>query len=677
MKSLVKKATSLLIATLLAFGVMSGITPAFADEIVATGQHEALAKNNKTATQLDDDLTTNISLSFPGKEDVLAQDIVFVLDKSGASDATGIDAQARQFLDDIKQQADDKGLNIKVGIVNFYYAGKVRQELTDVVNNYDDIQNKLKSSVLGFGTNMHAGLLAAKKMLDEDTAVTAKNKHIILISDGATYLYSKNNDYNKAYTRSFNPKKQKDPTKYHDKRDLQGGIWEYQSREYNLPNDWKKFSDGSNFVFSTASASNGNIKKLGQYLDYYREQEKDSAANWAQYDYAYTLFSRRTGGGSNGVVLPIENNVPANIDIAFIKADDVFQEMVNAGYQMNVYYKNKADFNGSLFLKYLARNSNHGELNTDFEQLKKEVLEKVATGSTVVDYVGKDFDFVNDDKELSLEVADETLNAEKITDTTLGKDDAHFGFGKQEDGTYRFELIYQKADAQNGNKEKLILKINETVYPKTAVTLNYQEKLVNVPTQAGTHILNTNESATLKPVDANGKEGDDVTFPIPQVEYVAKTMNSTVTFMNGTKNYASAKVETGKAIDTDTLTDQSMPQDPTKAGYVFKEWNTKEDGTGTTFTGDTIVYSDITVYAVYTKIADPVPNPPTVEPKPQPETVVPAPEKKISNASAKKPGAIVKTGALATLPVSLTALGLVIAGLGILMRKRAMEKNNK
>lgn len=191
MKSLVKKATSLLIATLLAFGVMSGITPAFADEIVATGQHEALAKNNKTATQLDDDLTTNISLSFPGKEDVLAQDIVFVLDKSGASDATGIDAQARQFLDDIKQQADDKGLNIKVGIVNFYYAGKVRQELTDVVNNYDDIQNKLKSSVLGFGTNMHAGLLAAKKMLDEDTAVTAKNKHIILISDGATYLYSK------------------------------------------------------------------------------------------------------------------------------------------------------------------------------------------------------------------------------------------------------------------------------------------------------------------------------------------------------------------------------------------------------------------------------------------------------------------------------------------------------
>lgn len=659
MKSLVKKTTNLLIATLVTFGVMTGTTQAFADDTAATGQHEALAKNNKTATKLDSQLTTNISLSFPGKEDVLAQDVVFVLDKSGASDATGIDAKAQQFLTDIKQQADEKGLNIKVGIVNFYYAGKVHQELTDVVKNYDDIQNKLKSSVVGFGTNMHAGLLAAKKMLDEDATVTTKNKHIILISDGATYLYSKNNDYKTAYTRSFNPNKQKDPSKYVDKRDLQGGIWEYQSREYNLANDWKKFSDGSNFVFSTASAFNGSIKKLGEYLDYYRQQEQDISKNWSQYDYAYNFFSRRKGGGTKGIVVPIEHNAPANIDIAFIKADDVFQEMVNAGYQMNVYYKNKADFNGSLFLKYLARKSNNGELNTDFEQLKKEVLEKVATGSTVVDYVGKDFDFVNNDKELSLKVANDTLNAEKIRDTTLGKDDAHFGFGKKTDGTYRFELIYKKADAQDSNKEKLILKINETVYPKTAVTLNYKEKLVNVPTQAGTHVLNTNESATLNPMDANGKEGDAVSFPVPQVEYVVKAMNSTVTFKDGDKTHATVKVETGKAIDTDALTDQSMPQDPTKATYAFKEWNTKEDGTGTAFTGDTLVNSDIPVYAIYTKNPEPVPG------------------KEIPNTPVKKSAALPKTGAPAALPLMLSALSLVITGLGILMRKRAMEENNK
>nr|WP_234992736.1 InlB B-repeat-containing protein [Varibaculum vaginae] len=260
---------------------------------------------------------------------------------------------------------------------------------------------------------------------------------------------------------------------------------------------------------------------------------------------------------------------------------------------------------------------------------------------------------------MSLKVANDTLNAEKITDTTLGKDDAHFGFGKKTGGTYRFELIYKKADAQDSNKEKLILKINETVYPKMAVALNYQEELVNVPAQAGTHILNTNESATLKPVDANGKEGDAVSFPVPQVEYVAKDTNSTVTFMNSAEKYAFVKVETGKAIDTDALTDQSMPHDPMKAGSAFKEWNTREDGTGTAFTGDTTVNSDITVYAIYTN------NPKSV------------PGKEIPNAPVKKSAALPKTGASLTLPVSLTALGLVITGLGILMKKRAREENNK
>ena len=163
----------------------------------------------------------------------------------------------------------------------------------------------------------------------------------------------------------------------------------------------------------------------------------------------------------------------------------------------------------------------------------------------------------------------------------------------------------------------------------------------------------------MKPVDANGKNGDAVDIPVPQVEYVAKVTSSTVTFMNGTRNYASAKVETGKAIDTDALTDQSMPQDPMKAGYAFKEWNTKEDGTGTAFTGDTIVNSDITVYAIYTK---------------KPDSVT---EKKIPNASVKNPGALPNTGESITLPLSLTALCLVITGLGILMRKRAMEENNE
>lgn len=79
-----------------------------------------------------------------------------------------------------------------------------------------------------------------------------------------------------------------------------------------------------------------------------------------------------------------------------------------------------------------------------------------------------------------------------------------------------------------------------------------------------------------------------------------KQIRSTVTFKNSDDaELARVKVETGKAIDTDGLKDQSMPEHPMKSGYTFKEWNTKKDGTGAVFTGASIVDEDTTVYAVY------------------------------------------------------------------------------
>ncbi len=41
---------------------------------------------------------------------------------------------------------------------------------------------------------------------------------------------------------------------------------------------------------------------------------------------------------------------------------------------------------------------------------------------------------------------------------------------------------------------------------------------------------------------------------------------------------------------------------PEKEDYVFKEWNTKADGTGTTITSNTRAYSDLTVHAIWLQI---------------------------------------------------------------------------
>ena len=493
-----KRTVAVCAVAALTFGVSVTTPPqATADEVVgATDQSAALTQNVKTATALDENLETKVTLSFPGQREAEPADVVFVLDKSGASAQTDIFKQAKAFLEEINQKAKADGLNIKVGVVLFNKMGNVQLPLTDVATGYDDILNAMNSSVRS-GTNMHAGLLAAKSILDADTAVKAENKHMILISDGATYLYCKDGDFTKPYTRSFGS--------VEGGRNMMGGIWEWQSREYHTNNAWKKFSDGSNFIFSQAMTS---PEKLGEYLAYYRDQYENSDSNWAQYDYEYTAIAANTGTTNP---IPVDVTAPCNIDVAFWSTDDTFQSMVNAGYDMNVYYKNAADFDGQVFLKYLTRNSNNGELNTDFDKLKAKLVDKIAAGSTVEDTIGANFDFVNDPAKIRLTANGEKLSPEKIDATT-------YGFGKNNDGTYRFTLKYQA-----GENEKLTLTLNEAAAPSRPVMLEYSELLVNKPTEPGTHTLKVNESAVLHPIDGNGVAGEAYEFPVPTVDYtVAK-----------------------------------------------------------------------------------------------------------------------------------------------------------
>ncbi|ADB13550.1 repeat protein [Gardnerella vaginalis 409-05] len=197
------------------------------------------------------------------------------------------------------------------------------------------------------------------------------------------------------------------------------------------------------------------------------------------------------------------------------------------------------------------------------------------------------------------------------------------------------------------------------------------------------------------PQEASGKDSNlaanDSQYKIQYTFNVVKPAQSTVTFKDGDKTHATVKVETGKAIDTDALTNESMPKKPTKAGYTFKEWNTKEDGKGETFTGASIVNGDMTVYAIYTK--DPVPNPdptpnppaptptPSPNPEPNPTPNQPASELKLQpQTPAPQPqpekhiGMIPKTGESASFAGLLAVLGFSIAGLALLLKKKMMKK---
>lgn len=513
---------------------------------------------SKTAEALDDNLETKVTLSFPGKEDQLGSDIVFVLDKSGASDWSGIYEQAKEFLDYVKTQADEKGLDVKVGVVLFNYKGNVAIPLSDISTSYDEIIDAMSTSVY-HGTNMHAGLLAGKEMLDNDTSVPASRKHLVLISDGATYLYSKDGDYTTCYSRSFgDPTLQTNPEtgEAYGGIDRQGGIWEFYSRDYNV--DYA--DDGSEGMAFYQVISDPD--KLGTYLDLKRQQGADT---FDEYDFVYGYDNGQTIPYANRTsLIPISTTAVANIDKAYVFSDDTFQAIAAEGYHTYVYYRNTADFDGSAFLQYLVRNTNNYQLDTDFADLENAVVNLISAGSSVDDQIGGDFDFVSDETKISLKIGDETLQTVKLSDT-------EYGFGTPTDGVYPFLLTYTAGDQEN-----LHLAINQTVLASKPLTLTYSEILVNVPTESGTYQFDTNESAVLNCVDSTGNSAGTITFPVPQVTYTVseEEESSESEEDSGTEEDNGTEEDSGTEGSSETVEDSEVEQ----SGETIEDSETEGSG---------------------------------------------------------------------------------------------------
>lgn len=86
-----------------------------------------------------------------------------------------------------------------------------------------------------------------------------------------------------------------------------------------------------------------------------------------------------------------------------------------------------------------------------------------------------------------------------------------------------------------------------------------------------------------------------------QWEWEGKTYKVTFDVNEGNGSNTDVTVTEGETVGS------KMPTDPTKNQAIFAGWNTKQDGSGTAFTKDTVVNADITVYAQWKddKLVDP------------------------------------------------------------------------
>ena len=501
-----RKALSFLLCLVLIVGILPV-------SVLADGTEKPVldVSRSKTATALTSDWTSEVTLSLPSAEEKLDSDIVFVLDKSESGSETK--KKAIDLLDNIYTNLFD-GENkvngtVRVGVVNYAGIAEISSDFVDIstASGLENAKTAVSAKPQGqnghwHGTNMHAGLLAAKELLEKSTA-PEKRRYLILVGDGVTYLYCHDNDYQTAWTRAY------------DANDC--GMLQALSTQYG------------DSAFHSCPQNDFSI----WYQNICTRMQDGTSDSADTYDYITTYPTQENypmPAESGKQVLP-KKTLISNVEKSLYLTAHLYQELAEK-YSCYSVWNGRYGEGASTqylwavaFMNYLAEQSNGGNVSTAFTAIKNDILYAVGAGSQVVDTMGEKFDF-GGLKTMTLTVGDDTLtgtiNNDTITFAHNGNDNAYV-------------IVYNKAT------DSFTWTINENVSNFAPVKLTYTVKLTKPETTEGTYgvtdldgnqyedatneaydpddALYTNESTVLTPKDSAGNTGAGLPFPKPSVSY--------------------------------------------------------------------------------------------------------------------------------------------------------------
>ena len=487
--------------------------------------HSKSKEATNLVKQSDGTYTSDVTLTLPSVEEAPVYDVVFVLDKS--TSATLKD-QAKEMLQKLQKQIAGTQTTIKVGVVIFDQKAKTT-ELIDLTTGYTELENAIQQTTSS-GTNTHAGLLAGKALLDNDTDVAADHKYLIFVSDGITYMY---NAEPTAIALQGGDQTETDGSDAFAGPDN----WPTKYGSNDAPGNWKTWLEGISTLIQTDRDT--------YELPYAQTDSKLQKTTWLPY-------TERM-------------NHATAVDKALYLTNEAYQSAKTAGYHcyaMEAEGKAGKDFPwGPSFMSYLA-----GGKEVSFEDIHNDIYYLLSEGSTVEDVIGYgtdnrgnayNFDFVNDMSKLTLKVGTETLEATDLSlDLSYGdaNETARYGFApnrvqittdtdqsnipEQDPYSYDYVLHYYQNGKDGNSDECFVWDINVPVSKFAPVSLTYQVKLTNAQTASGTYgtydkngsqkkdSLYTNKSATLYPVDSDGVRGIPENFQKPTVSYTVSGGNS-------------------------------------------------------------------------------------------------------------------------------------------------------
>lgn len=496
---------------------------------------------DKTATELDNNFNSRVTLSLPSAEKELVSDVVFVLDKSSCEE--DVTTEALAMLADLGASVKDTGASIKVGAVQFAGRAVVSCELTELTEEAiaegGAIYSGLKDGKIKSGTNLQAGLLKAQKMLEADKDVEDSRKYVIVITDGLTRQFLAEDGTLMA---------------------IYNGLYADGSRVWGSPSGWcvaNGFVDG---VYGIPG---------GDWDTYYAAVKANVAKDGNTYAHDYDVYGSTPEGENIPVPYVPQGKTSLThaicLDRAIYEADKVYSELEAANYHCYAVFADDSTTNelGKAFVEYL----NDGSV-LDFDTIQKDIYYLLDAGSQVVDIIGQgkdnkgndyNFDVANLDN-LTITVGGVGLNKVKIqSDKFPGSTTYGFFAGEIEGGKYDFVVTYYPDGVADGEtREHFVWSINVPVGNFAPAQFSYDVHLTNPQKAKGEYKVETNVEAVLTPVDSNGIVGSTETFPVPELTYEVKGGGSTTehlmtVIVEGKGNVVVKDVQTVGANDTEVV----------------------------------------------------------------------------------------------------------------------------
>ena len=521
---------------------------------------------SKTATNLDSNYESKVTLSLPAADYERTMDVVFVIDDTHAGSGIFKDA-VNSLLDEL---AAKKNLDINVGVVAFDAVGRDWLSATSggsysglvSIKNEDALQaikravaTQLDYNGTGYvkkvgATNTEWPVEMATEMLKNGKG---EDKYLVMFSDLYGYVYRGNLEVDgKTYSNVPLSKRL--------------GTWDQGS--LSMGTKYPSFQEAYNHRNDSENQTEDGFFRDSSWNAYWTTYQGLDEAPENTIKNKYQVASQTYSGFEKSLCLTYDNLKDASKIANVIIVNNIFTtgDCLNARPMVQEMLDNLENNGTVKTYRYVTENG--GAIPEDiadgvFNGIKDDLIQVVDAGSKVIDEIGSgtdnhnnayNFDFVNNINKLKLTVNGEALAKAKVA--AESGETARYNFGTAEDPD-QFVLHYYQNGTTVGEKtygECFVWDINVPVTKEAPVQLTYTVKLTNPQEADGiygqydndgskndgsaNYGLYTNNSATLYPVDSNGQDGTPEAFAKPTVSYTVGTITVTpadiTIYMGGT-----------------------------------------------------------------------------------------------------------------------------------------------